>query len=345
MKRAHAQGARLRPICRVLGLSLRTLERWQASSDNEDRRRGPLQGPVNKLSTEECQSILHLCCSPEFVDQTPRQIVIRLADRGTYLASESSFYRILRAHELLAHRGKARAPRYVRPKELLATRPNQVWSWDITYLRTQVVGIFFYLYLVMDIYSRKILSWHLDIRQSEKASSTLIKKTCEQENVKENELFIHSDNGGPMRGSTMLATLQKLGVIPSFSRPHVSNDNAFSEALFKTLKYHPIYPLHPFKNLNEAKSWVERFVSWYNFEHLHSQISYVTPQSRYLGEDRMILEKRSGVYLEAKARTPQRWSKNIRRWEAKPFVVLNPLQVNLLKDIQSDVPQRNRHHS
>ncbi len=345
MKQAQAQGARLRPICRVLGLSLRTLERWQASLDQEDGRRGPIQGPANKLKPEECQHILTLCCSPEFVDQTPRQIVIRLADRGTYLASESSFYRLLRAHELLAHRGKARAPQNVRPKELLATRPNQVWSWDITYLRTEVVGMFFYLYLVMDIYSRKILSWHLDVRQTEQASSALMKRTCEQENVKENELFIHSDNGGPMRGSTMLATLQKLGVIPSFSRPHVSNDNAFSEALFKTLKYHPIYPLKPFKTLDEAKIWVERFVQWYNFEHLHSQISYVTPQSRYLGEDAAILEKRNLVYLEAKAKTPQRWSKNIRRWEAKPFVVLNPLKVNPLQDIQSDVPRRSRHLS
>lgn len=325
---AYAKGARLKPICKVLGLSGRTYERWRKCPDQEDQRRGPKTAPKNKLSTEEKQTILQHCCSPEFVDESPRKIVVRLLDQGVYVASESSFYRILNENELNAHRGKAHAPRNNRPRELVATRPNQVWSWDITYLRTPVVGTFFYLYLVMDIYSRKILSWHLDVKQSEGASSKLIRKTCEQEGVKENELFLHSDNGGPMRGSTMLATLQKLGVIPSFSRPNVSNDNPFSESLFKTLKYHPTYPSMPFETIQECKKWVERFVAWYNFEHLHSQIGFVTPQCRYLGEDKHVLEKRNSIYADARTKNPARWTKHTRTWESEAFVVLNPLHIN-----------------
>jgi putative transposase len=233
---------------------------------------------------------------------------------------------VLKARDLLAHRGRAQPPRNERPKALVATRPNQVWSWDITYLRSSVKGRYFYLYLVMDIYSRKILSWRVEKAQLCSRAAGLIEETCASEGVKQDELFIHSDNGGPMRGSTMLATLQRLGVIPSFSRPHVSNDNAFSEALFKTLKYSALYPGKPFENLEAARNWVDRFVAWYNHEHRHSQIAYVTPQARYLGKDTLILEKRAATYLEARKTHPERWGGHaIRKWEAKPFEILNPL--------------------
>lgn len=215
----------------------------------------------------EKEKILSVTCSAEFRDSSPKQIVPRLADRGEYIASETTFYRVLRESKMLAHRGPQKPPRYERPRELIATAPNQVWSWDITYLKTSVLGQFFYLYLVMDIYSRKIVGWRVEERESEQISTKLITKSCMQEAVEPGELYLHADNGGPMKASTMLGTLQKLGVLPSFSRPRVSDDNAYSESLFKTLKYRPFYPQKPFETLEDAKLWVQGFVDWYNNEH------------------------------------------------------------------------------
>lgn len=248
-----------------------------------------------------------------------------LADKGIYVASESTFYRVLRAERLLAHRGPAKPPTHTRPKELIANAPNQVWSWDITYLKTTVLGQFYYLYLVMDIYSRKIVGWEVAERETEKVSTKLISQTCLREGVRRDELFLHADNGGPMKASTMLSTLQNLGVLPSFSRPRVSDDNAFSEALFRTLKYRPFYPSKPFNTLKEAEDWVEGFVHWYNFEHLHSAINFVTPATRHNRDDEKLLHFRKETFEKAKLKNPERWTGATRNWEAVPFVVLNPL--------------------
>lgn len=249
-----------------------------------------------------------------------------LADRGQYIASEATFYRLLRENRLLSHRGKAKPPTHERPKELIAVAPNQVWSWDITYLRSEVMGMFFYLYLIMDIYSRKIVGWEVAERETEKISTRLILETCLREGVQKDQLFLHSDNGGPMKASTMLVTLQRLGVLPSFSRPRVSDDNAYSEALFRTLKYRPFYPSQPFRNINEATTWVEGFVDWYNHEHMHSSINYVTPACRHNLDDERILSLRQDVFEKAKSQNPSRWSGKVRNFDAVPFVVLNSLQ-------------------
>jgi len=243
------------------------------------------------------------------------------------VACESTFYRVLREHKLMTHRSHASPPRHSRPKELLATGPNQVWSWDITYLRSSVLGKFFYLYLIVDIYSRKIITWEIENYESAEISSMMMRRAYRLEGVKKQQLAVHADNGGPMKASTMLATLRRLGVLPSFSRPSVSDDNAFSESLFKTLKYRPSYPRGPFKNIDEAKAWVADFVKWYNTEHLHSSIGFVTPESRHKGEDTAILAKRRAVYLEAYLKTPGRWiGKTPRFWDAVPFVTLNPIK-------------------
>ena len=297
----------------MLGIDKRTFERWRKHPDG-DMRRGPVTAPRNKLTGEECQEILEVANSREFHDKSPSQIVPQLADKGIYIASESSFYRILRAAGLDAHRGRLKPAAQTKPQALVATRPNQVYSWDITYLNTTVAGMFFYLYLFMDVYSRKIVGYAVYDNQNAANSSRLIDDICTAEGIEPNQLTLHSDNGGPMKGATMLATLQRLGVVPSFSRPSVSNDNPFSEALFKTVKYCPQYSSEPFGSREEALTWVSEFVDWYNEKHLHSGISFVTPSSRHRSKDVDILAKRHKVYEMAKQQRPERWSGKTRNW-------------------------------
>lgn len=289
-------------------------------------RRGPLTSPANKLSEAERQLILATVNSSEYRDKTPSQIVPLLADKGIYIGSESSIHRILKAEGLNAHRRRSKPPMRRKPMELVATGPNQVYSWDITFLKSTVAGTFFYLYFVMDIYSRKIVGFAVHDEQCSDLASQLIDDICKAERVSRDKLTLHSDNGGPMKGATMLATLQRLGVLPSFSRPSVSNDNPFSEALFKTMKYCPQYPPKPFESVAEAQAWVMEFVRWYNDEHLHSGIQFVTPGSRHRGEDVEILEKRREVYNEARYNKPQRWSGSIRNWGHIGEVMLNCLK-------------------
>ncbi len=177
----------------------------------------------------------------------------------------------------------------------------------------------------MDIYSRKIIGWEVYESESAEQAAEVLRKARMAEAIPVGqELVLHSDNGGPMKGATMLATLQKLGVVPSFSRPSVSNDNPYSESLFRTLKYTPAYPSKPFASLDEARQWVMTFVTWYNYSHRHSGLKYVTPVQRHSGKDVEILKHRERVYLEAKKRHPQRWSGEIRNWEHEPIVKLNP---------------------
>ena len=298
-----------------------------------DQRRGPKTVPGNKLTSEERTELLSVVNSAEYRDSSPSKIVPALADEGIYLASESTIYRILKEENLLTHRSRSRAATHHRPDPFEAIAPNHVWSWDITYLKTLVTGMYFYLYLVMDIYSRKIVGWEVHEREASELSSLLMQEALAEEGIDGKDLVVHSDNGGPMKGATMLVTLQNLGVIPSFSRPSVSDDNPFSEALFKTLKYCPCYPTKPFTDLEEAKVWVREFVRWYNTQHLHSGIKFVTPEQRHRGEDTRILMNRKHVYEEAKRSNPARWSGNTRNWEVIKSVRLNPLRENQKADI------------
>jgi transposase InsO family protein len=319
-------GARTFKAAAIMGLSLRTLQRWQQPETVQvDRRTLRQHSPSHKLSDAERTQVLMIANSEEFKDRPPHQIVPILAERGEYIASESSFYRILRAAKQLTHRHACREqkPRS-KPKALSATAPNQLYSWDITYLATQVKGQFFYLYLFMDIFSRKIVGWQVYHEESSQNAADLVRDICQCEQIQREQLILHSDNGSPMKGATMLATLQKLGVVTSLSRPAVSNDNPYSESLFKTLKYSPKYPSQPFENVAAARLWVADFVQWYNFEHRHSSIQFATPAQRHNGEDRAILEQRQAVYETARAKNPARWSKNIRNWEWQSEVYLNP---------------------
>lgn len=321
---AVAAGARRRPACELLGLDRRTVERWRRGGGGDDQRAGPASEPVNKLSPAERQQVLDAANRREFRDLSPKQIVPRLADQDIYYGSESSFYRILKEENQLAHRGRSRPRTPHKPRAHVATGPCQVWTWDITYLATAVRGQFYYLYMYVDIWSRKIVGWAVHTDESMDHASELAEETVAGENIDAAGLVLHSDNGGPMKGSTMLATLQRLGIVASFSRPRVSDDNPYSEALFRTLKYRPEYPQRPFESLEAARVWVSSFVQWYNTEHLHSAIRFVAPEDRHSGRDTTILERRRRVYERARRRHPERWSRRTRNWEPIEAVHLNP---------------------
>jgi len=313
VKHAMRAGIPLKIVCEQLGVSPRTIQRWRKPETAEDRRGGSRQQPPNRLSQAERESVLRVAHGEEFRGLSPKQIVPRLADAGVYLASESTFSRVLNEAAQGTHRGQARPPaRRQWPKHMVSA-PNQAWSWDITYLKGPVRGSFFYLYMVVDVYSRRVMGWEVHEEESSEKAAALILR-CWQEAERPEGLMLRSDNGGPMKGATLLATLRGLGVIPSFSRPRVSNDNPFSEALFRTLKARPSFPSRPFDSLAQARTWVASFVGWYNTEHRHSAIRFVTPDDRHFGQEAAILEKRRQVYQQACSHHPERWHGPIRNW-------------------------------
>ncbi len=325
---AVASGARLKQAAAILGLSARTVMRWRRQNGGCDQRRGPATTPANKLTGREKQQILDVANSAAYRDMSPKQIVPKLADQGVYIASESSFYRVLKEHEMIQHRQRSKPATNHRPSEHVASGPNQVWSWDITYLRSSVRGMFFYLYMIVDVWSRKVIAATVFEQESMDLAAHLFTQACFIHGLQPEGLVLHSDNGGPMKGSTMQATLQKLGVIPSFSRPMVSDDNPYSEALFRTMKYRPEYPSGSFESVEQAQQWVDQFVSWYNTCHLHSAIRFVTPDDRHYGREEQILANRKAVYERARRRHPNRWSRQTRNWNPVRLVWLNPEDKN-----------------
>lgn len=317
------------------------MQRWRRQEGGQDLRGGPRAPPANRLSEAERGKVLETLNSAEFRDLSPKQVVPTLADRDAYLASESTMYRILRAEGQLAHRSAWKPARSRKPLERVATGRAEVWSWDITYLKSPVCGVFFFLYLVVDIWSRKIVGWAVKEAESTEYAAELFDLVCAKEGIVKGSLCLHSDNGNPMTGSTLKATLERLGVLASFSRPGVSDDNPYSEALFRTLKYRPDYPTKPFANLLEAIEWVSAFVDWYNDVHLHSAIRFVTPNQRHEGQDHEILAKRRGVYERARQQHPERWAREIRNWQPIEVVCLNPEQSEVTPDEQRKLANLN----
>lgn len=321
-------GCRFEVACKELGIDARTVQRWRARPGELDARRGPTAAPKQKLSPAERANVLAVANIPEFRNMSPKQIVPRLADRGEYVASESTFYRVLREADQVHHRGRSKPKNSKRPQEVVATAPKQLWSWDITYLPSVQRGKFFYLYLFVDVWSRRIMKAVVHGEESADHAAELLTEAWREHGIGPDELTLHSDNGGPMTGSTMLATMRALGVTASFSRPSVSDDNPFSEALFRTLKYVPTYPRKPFESVEAAWAWVERFVAWYNGEHRHSAIGFVTPDERHSGADIDVLLARRRVYDAARCRRPDRWSGPPRKWDAPAEVALNPRELS-----------------
>lgn len=305
IQEANRAGARLFKCCEVVGISTRTFLRWQ-SGKVFDRRKGAAKSVPKALSEAERKAVVDMACSKRFADEIPAVIVATLLEEGVYLASESTFYRCLRAEDKVRHRGEARPGHSVtRPPERVATGPNQVWCWDITWLRSPVNGRWHYAYAVIDLWSRLIVGWEVHERESADIAASMFERMKREHGVA--TVYLHSDNGNAMTASTMLETLHRLGVVLSTSRPGVSDDNAFIEAFFKTVKYTAGFP-SSFKDIDHARWWFAGFVDWYNNEHRHSAIGYVTPRQRHDGEDVDLFEKRNATLSKARAMNPLRWS-------------------------------------
>jgi len=320
VREAAIAGAHHARACEAIGISPRTFQRWVKACALDARKGSPKNIP-RKLTKEERQKVIDTACEKRYKDLNPYEIVALLAENGTYIASERTFYRILKADGLLHHRTNSKpGVKRAEPDELAATGPNQVWSWDITWLKTDVRGIFYYAYVITDIWTKDIAGWEIHDREDDALASVLFQRLKVKHEMR--GICLRADNGNPMRGATMLATLYNLGVIPSYSRPRVSNDNPFIESFFKTMKYTAGYPDH-FKSIEDARGWMANFVNWYNTEHRHSAIGYVTPGERRSGAYKEIFEKRNETLAAAKEKNPERWGKKQRVWGCEETVYLN----------------------
>ena len=334
---AHEAGACLERACEVAGIDVRTLQRWKAGQGLQRGDGRPLAErptPAHALSVAEREQLVQVANEPRFADMPAARIVPALADEGVYLASESSFQRVLRAHGQTQRRGRARPPRASRPPTThVATAPRQVWCWDMTYLPAEVVGRWFHLYLILDLYSRKIVGFEVHDSDDAVHAAHLAKRTALAEGIHAmaNKPVLHGDNGATLKATTVLAMLHWLGVKPSYSRPRVSDDNAFVESLFRTAKYRPEFPERGFAHLQAARQWAADFVHWYNHEHRHSGIRYVTPAQRHDGLDRAILATRHELYTRARENNPRRWSGGTRDWSHIKAVTLNPERKEMIR--------------
>ena len=338
IEEAHAAGSRLVPACCLAGIDARTWQRWRREGGltRGDKRPEAVRPPPTHVLTDgEKEEILRVINEPRFADQPPSRIVPQLADEGRYLASESTFYRVMRAHEQLAHRGRAKPPSAHRePTTHIATGPGQLWCWDVTYLPTLVIGAWFYLTVILDVFSRKILGFTVETSDNAEHAAKLVRRIALQEGIHAQSVkpVLHGDNGPTIKATTISQMLAWLGISPSHSRPRVSDDNQFAEAWFRTAKYAPAFPATGFATIDEARDWVHHFVAWYNNQHLHSGIRYVTPGQRHLGEDRAILDHRHAVYQQARARNPRCWTGNTRDWSYLDTVTLNPERDVIVSD-------------
>ena len=231
---------------------------------------------------------------------------------------------MLHKHDMQKHRESTRPATSKKPDELVASAPNQVYCWDITYLKAHPLGTFLYLYLVTDIFSRRIVAARVYQAENDDYSAELFAEVQQREGLTPGETSLHADNGGPMKGATLKATLERLGILASYSRPRVSNDNPYVESLFGTMKARVGYPKKPFESLEAAQAWVDNFVRWYNEEHRHSALNWITPMARHTGEENELLRRREETYRKARQRHPERWSRAIRNCSPAPAVTLNP---------------------
>jgi putative transposase len=293
----------LRPACQALGVPRASIYRPRQRAL---RRRLPRPKPARALSTVERDQVLAILHEERFVDKAPAEIAAILLDEGVYHCSVRTMYRILHDNrEVRERRNQRRHPTYTKP-EHLATGPNQVWSWDITKLRGPSKGIYFNLYVILDIYSRYVVGWLIAERESGEIAEELIRTTCDKEQIGRDELTIHSDRGSPMKSQPVSYLYAELGITRTFSRPHVSNDNPYSESQFKTLKYGPEFP-DRFGSIQHARSFGRRFFPWYNNEHRHSGIAMLTPEDVHRGRAGRVLEQRREVLERAYAAHPERF--------------------------------------
>ena len=293
--------------CQVLGVprsSLYRHRRAQQKPEQDLSKDGP--APSRALDQHERAKVLDVLNSERFADAPPRQVYAQLLDEGTYLCSWRSMYRFLDAHEQVRERrDQLTHPAYKKP-ELLAQGPNQLWSWDITKLRGPVKWTYFYLYVLMDIFSRFVVGWMVARQESAVLAKELIQQSCQNQEIDPDELTIHSDRGGPMRAKSLALLLSDMGVTKSHSRPHVPDDNPYSEAQFKTMKYRPDYPGR-FGCPEDVRGWARGFFGWYNFEHHHTGLGLMTPATVHYGQAPRVQAERQRVLEAAFAAHPERF--------------------------------------
>jgi len=291
--------------CRALGVARASLYRlWAKKSAPPVPRHHPRS--ERSLSEGERQKVLALLHSERFVDQAPAEVYATLLDEGVYLCSVRTMYRVLEeAQEVRERRNQARHPQYAKP-ELLATRPNEVWSWDITKLLGPAKWTYFYLYVILDIFSRYVVGWMAAHRESSALANRLIDETCTKQGIVPEQLTLHADRGPSMSSKCVAMLLADLGVTKTHSRPHVCNDNPFSESQFKTLKYRPEFPKR-FGCIEDARAFCRRFFNWYNTEHRHSGIGWMTPEIVHHGRDKRVISVRQEALDKAYRRHPERF--------------------------------------
>ena len=311
----------IKPACDALRVPRSSL--YASRQSRVAHARTPAPSP-RALSAAEKDDVRRTLDSERFQDQAPREVYATLLDEGTYLCSVSSLYRILRENdEVRERRNQLRHPAYAKP-ELLATDPNQVWTWDITKLRGPAKWVYFYLYVLLDLFSRYVVGWLIAERESATFAEPLIAESCARQGIPPDQLSIHSDRGGPMIAKSLAGLLADLGVTPSLSRPQTPNDNPFSEAQFKTVKYHPTFP-DRFGSPTEARTWAQGFFQWYNYDHHHTGLALLTPADVHYGRAEVILQQRQQVLQAAYAAHPERFVKGPPR-PAQPLeaVWINP---------------------
>lgn len=290
-------------VTAALGLSRATFYRRRSPTKAVSR---PRPRPARALNEAERVEVLSVLRSEEFVDRTPVEVYTALLDRGQYLCSPRTMYRVLAENrEVQERRNQRRHPRYAKP-ELVATGPNQVWSWDITKLRTFEKWVYLYLYVLLDIYSRYVVGWLLAETETAALGARLIEESMARHGIERGTLTTHSDRGTQMTSQTVSQLLARLGATSSFGRPKVPNDNPYSESQFKTLKYHPGFP-ERFSGIEDGLSYCREFFPWYNNQHAHSGLGYLAPAIVHAGRAESVLETRRAVLFEAQAQNPERF--------------------------------------
>jgi len=303
--REHAPVLGVAPLCRTLGLARATLYRaWRRARFPVERK--PRPKPARALRQDESQAVLDVLHEQRFADKPPAQVYATLLDEERYLCSERTMYRILEAEgEVRERRNQLEHPPYAKP-ELLATGRNEVWSWDITKLKGPVKWTYFYLYVILDIFSRYAAGWMVAARESATLAKRLIEATCQKQAIAEERLTLHADRGSSMRSKCVAMLLSDLGVTKTHSRPHVSNDNPFSESHFKTLKYRPEFPRR-FGCIEDARAFCVDFFGWYNTEHHHSALGWLTPEDVHYGRGPRLVQARQQVLDAAYTQHPERF--------------------------------------
>jgi putative transposase len=310
----------LRKACQVLGIARSQVYRARLTAQASEAPRAKRPSPARALPTHERQAVREVLNSDRFADCAPREVYASLLDEGQYLCHWRTMYRILDEHqEVRERRNQLRHPTYAKP-ELLATRPNELWSWDITKLLGPTKWTYFYLYVILDVFSRYVVGWMVALQESAHLAQELIAETCSRQSIQPGQLCLHADRGQPMRSKSVAMLLADLGVTKTHARPHVSNDNPYSEAHFKTLKYRPNFPGR-FGSQVDARAWGRDFFDWYNYEHHHTGIGLLIPADVHYGRAEQVQRQRQQVLQVAYEKNPERFVKGLPTPQPLPAAV------------------------